>query len=526
MTSDARHSHTPPHGDGRAFWALAIALFIAAVVVRAVSLDGFPALIHNDESATAIYIAPVFLKEKPDPILYGFNNYGAHPNFGAWLTSLYIKGFGESSVWSIRMGSMVCGSLSILFFALFVRDWMGARMMLLFLASVLPFHLHVHYSRTGFIYIHAALFVALVSYLFGRFIKKPTVVRALILGGALGLALLVYSATQVLPAAVGLGTLAFLLSRGGREQLGRRPALKGLLLLVVMGLGFFAAIVQHIMFIVENGYRSRLLDQLVIKSEGPPYWVQCLGPAVSKVEVYFINLFRTLGFFYTSDASNQYGCGPQLERYGGIIAIVGASLVLLRAFALDARAIYVATLAVATVLGSALMVEANFSPHFVAYGLLIPFACAVGVDGAFRMLRVRSPWVVGVLSLALFAVWTNWNAHLYFAMNSKRKTLDTFIHHLPIPRDSLKSMANFTNFITDFGESFYALRYPAAKGYKAASTNSPSQTMEFVSTQQCPCLVVVDKTLAEGVAGALTSGGKKFQRFPQERVEVDIFYVE
>jgi hypothetical protein len=242
--------------------------------------------------------------------------------------------------------------------------------------------------------------------------------------------------------------------------------------------------------------------------------------------VYFINLLKTLGFFVTADSSNQYGCGPQLEVYAGAVAIFGVALLVLKAVKLDVRAIYIVTLAVSTVLGSALMVEANFSPHFVVFGLLIPFVCALGVDGAFRVVRVRSPWVVGVLSLALFAVWTKWNVESYLALNSKRKTLDTFIHHLPIPRDSLKSMGNFTNLITDFGESFYTLRYPAATGYKAPSTNSPAQTIEFVTTKECPCLVVVDRPLADGVAGALTSGGRRFQRFPQERVEADVFYIE
>lgn len=526
MTPDLHQLRYPSHGRGRLFWLTALVLFIAAVAARSLYLDSFPALIHNDESATAVYIAPAFLKERPDPILYGFNNYGAHPNFGAWLTSLYIKGFGESSVWSIRMGSMVCGSLSILFFALFVRNWLGPRMTLLFLASVLPFHLHLHYSRTGFIYIHATLFIALVTYLFGRFVKKPTVLRSLILGLTLGLALLVYSATQVLPAAVGLGALVFLFSRRGRETLGNRAGLKALALLLVMGIGFFAAIGQHIMFILENGYRSRLLDQLVIKSEGMPHWVQCLGPAVPKYEVYFINLLKTLGFFTTADASNQYGCGAQLEIIAGIVALFGTLTLMVRAVRLDACAIYIVTLATATILGSALMVEANFSPHFVVYGLLIPFACALGVDGAFQAFRLRSPWIIGLVSLGLFGAWSKWNVDYYLALNAKRKTLDTLIHHLPIPRESLKSMANFTTLITDFGESFYTLRYPAAKGYKSPSENPTAQTLEFITSKECPCLVVVQRAHSEGVAQALGGAGRKFQRFPQERVEAEIFYIE
>jgi hypothetical protein len=132
---------------------LAVVLLLAGICVRVLYLDEPPASIHNDESGTVIDMTPPFLTEPPEPIRWGQNNLGGHANFDAWMTSLSVKYSGGKTLWANRMGSMVCGVLSILFGALFVRSWLGLRAMVFFLVGVVPFHLHLPFLRTGFIYI-------------------------------------------------------------------------------------------------------------------------------------------------------------------------------------------------------------------------------------------------------------------------------------------------------------------------------------------------------------------------------------
>ena len=529
MKSSSPHS-TDQLKDSLILWLLAVALFVLATMVRSLYLDEVPAFIHNDESATAIYITPPFFSEPADSPMWGQNNYGGHANFGAWLASLYLRTFGGKTLWAIRMGSMVCGVLSILFGALFVRSWMGLRAMVFFLVAVLPFHLHVHYSRTGYIYMQAALFIALVAFVFGRFVQRPSAFNGFLLGLSTGFALMVYSATHVLVGVLGVGVVVALLSPTARETFGasRLPRSVGSLVAIVVGL--ICATGQYVYHALINGHTSRFMQQTVLRDEYRAEFNRATGGDFSTAHVVWANFKRTLTFFLEGDRAGQYGFShPPLEVVSYAVFLFGLLVLLYRSFRLDARALFVMLLGIATLVGASLMIEASFSPHFIAFALVIPLAGAVALEAICRIARVRSPILSALMAVIVLVPWARWNYTVYADFDQRKQTLDTLIMHLPIPRESVKTIVNYTPLITDLSESFYMLRYPNAKGSRVQANDTfdaSKHIMDLITAQACPCLVVVPQGNYATVISSLSAVDKHFREFSFDRLEAKVVYIE
>ena len=529
---DSRPNSASPEPPPRecALWMVAAVVFVLGILARSVYLEELPAYIHNDESATAIYITPPFFNNPPDPIMFGQNNYGGHANFGAWLASLYLRAFGGKTLWAIRMGSMVCGVLSLLFGALLVRSWLGLRAMVFFLAAVVPFHLHIHYSRTGFIYMQAALFVALVGYLFASFARKPSLLNGLLLGVTTGFSLMVYSATQVLLGVLSIGVPVVLLSKTSREYYGKAAVAKGIgaALAVVAGTAIsFGSFVYHA---YTGGFSSRFLAQSIFQGHLGRSLVQELWQDASLRERVTENLKSTASFFWAGDASNQYGfIGPMLENISYTVVLFGCVVLLYRCVRFDAVALFVTALSVATIIGSGLMIEKNFSPHFVAFGLILPMVGALGLETACRFLRLRAPlWGAGI-AILLFIPWSYWNCNYYLGFDSRKRNLDTFILQLPIARESVKNVVNYTPLITDFSESFYMLRYPHTKFVKRVEVPNldvMSDATAFITPPACPCLLILPHEQYAGFIQSLISSNRGFKEFSFDPAAAKMVYVE
>jgi 4-amino-4-deoxy-L-arabinose transferase-like glycosyltransferase len=513
------------HSDGRGrglyfVWLVIVALFALGVFLRAYHLEDIPTYIHNDESAQAIYVTAPFFESNPPSPMWGFNNFGRHPNFGAWLTTMSVKWLGGKTLLSIRLGSMIFGVLSILFFTLFVRSWLGLQTAIFFLAAIAPFHLHVFYSRTGFHYIHAATFSALVSFLFARVVRNPSVKNSVLLGIGLGFALMVYAATLVLPAVVVLSLLPLVFSASLREQYkGKR--LKGLaIVLVAIMAGTLISMGQHLYFIYQAGFSSRLDSQSVLQRVP----IEQRGGFLSHLDIVWAGLERTLFFFFHSDGAGQYGYyGAPLEIVSYSLAGIGLLALLYRCVRLDPNAIYVLALGVATVAGSALMIEANFSPHLIIFALLIPLLCAMGVSTLCQMLRIRSLVLSAILSIVVIVPWVRWNYDFVVTRDERKIDLDTFLLRLPIDRNSIATLMNFTPFYANLKESFFQLRYPNARAKEISPGDIPQQLSEVPVNQTCPCLVIVPRAATQAASQKLIQSSRAFQVFNVPRYEADVF---
>jgi hypothetical protein len=101
--------------------------------------------------------------------------------------------------------------------------------------------------------------------------------------------------------------------------------------------------------------------------------------------------------------------------------------------------------------------------------------------------------------------------------------------HLPIPRESVKTIVNYTPLITDLSESFYMLRYPNAKGSRVQVNDTfdvPKHIMDLTTAQACPCLVVIPQGNYATVISSLSAGDKHFREFSFDRIEAKIVYIE
>jgi hypothetical protein len=175
------------------------------------------------------------------------------------------------------------------------------------------------------------------------------------------------------------------------------------------------------------------------------------------------------------------------------------------------------------------MVERNFAPHLVAFGIILPVVAAVALETACQITRISSPRVAAIMAIGLLIPWANWNYGLYTDLDRGKRNFDTFVLHLPIQRELVKKIVNYSALHMDLAESFYMLRYPNAKGLQIAATTTgdlPTQVSQLVESAECPCIVVVPAEQYAGVLRVVESSGRIFREFPKGAPEVNILYVE
>lgn len=530
MTNSGDSPLPPSTGHPAPLWVVGIVTLFLGVLARGLYLEELPAYIHNDESATAIYITPPFFADPPDPIMWGQNNFGGHANFGAWLASLSVRYFGGKTLWAIRQGSMVCGVLSIIFGALFVRSWLGLRAMAFFLVCVVPFHLHAHFSRTGFIYMQAVLFISLVAFCFGRFAKRPSLGNGLALGIMTGFALMVYSATHVLVAVVPLSVLAVLRSKTAKEYTRQHHVKKSLGAIVAFMVGLSLSFGQFAYHVYSGGFSSRFGQQSIFREEVRREASQNAGRDISYTELAYENLKSTVSFFWAGDSSVQYGLTERpLERFSYATLLIGFGILLVKCLRFEPCAVFLVTLVGGTLAGSSLMVERNFAPHLVAYSLLLPMVAALALETTCSALKLRWNLLGALVAIAILIPWANWNYELYTGFDKKKRNLDTMILHLPIQRTGVKSIVNYSSSITDLAESFYMLRYPNAKTLKLGESKGldiPTHVSRLMTSRECPCLAVVPLGVVGEVERSIKGSGRDFTEFSFEPVEAKVVYID
>jgi hypothetical protein len=279
----------------------------------------------------------------------------------------------------------------------------------------------------------------------------------------------------------------------------------------------------HLYHIAQIGFSSRLDSQSVLNKIP----IEQRGGYASHLDLVWDNIQRTVLFFYESDAAGQYGyLAKPLEAYSYVAAGLGFFVIVYRSLRLDPHAIYVLVLASATIVGSALMIEGNFSPHLIAFSLLIPLAGAMGVSLVCDVLRIRSILLTGVLSICLLVPWTKWNYDFISSRESRRYNMDTHILHLPIDREMVKTTVNFTPFYGDLSESFYRLQYPVAKPLKVEVGDVPQQVLDLYAEQRCPCLIIVNRAVSNTLMQRLQHEERSFTHHPVPRSEADVFVIK
>lgn len=495
-------------------------------------LSEFPQQVHNDESSSIVEGIMYFMPGgKGGWALFG-SAFGGHPSLSYWLNALPSRVIGEVSLWSARLGAALAGSVSLVFLALFVLKSFGRRVAIFFLIFIVPYHFHVHFSRTAFPYIHALLGMGLVSYFFVSFLRSPSVTMALATGATMGLAALAYPATHVLPAAMAVAVVIRvwpdLIKRDGAG----RGSLKVLGMMICFVVGLLATMGPHIIYSYRYGYSSRLTQTFVlhehnIRHLGP----QTGNPDVTPAGVVWFNMQRTARIFYSGDTAEQFQFHENpFPLWGAVLAAFGALVLVGKAFRRDPVAIYLVVAGVVTFVASGLMVEGNFSPHLLLFAAITPIAMAVGLDKLVGWMRIKHLAILVPLSALVCAVWAYWNWGFYNrVVSTERSRLTravTYILRLPINTKEVATVVGAAGVDVYPNESYYKLMYPRSKQFQLPKDAPVGQVVELVVRGNGPAVLVEDEGSAQMTQMELEKLGKKVQVYRPPQFPAVYLYVE
>lgn len=487
-------------------------LIVASAFVRIPYLTHYPPQVHNDEAATGIYILELI--KSAGWALYG-TTWG-HPNLNFWISSIPTKLTGETSVWTIRLMSAVAGVLSLVFFGAAVALWKGRRASLIFLLFTTPFHIHAHYSRTGFIYNHAILSISLTTLLFVLMLRNPTPIRRFVLGLSLGLAILVYPVTQVVPfALIGTAVAIHILATWNPIKV-CALCLRDWKAFTLILCGFLAGCGAQVIFWFQNGYESRVRSQFFLLPGPRKHLEGVMGGPSSPLEIWWFNVKQTAMFFYHGDLAAQYGFfKPPLAPAMAALAILGVFIMIVRSFKRDRFSILVLLTSIGTFLGSTLLVEGDFSPHLIVFGLYLPLFCAVGCDFLWSAIRINQPMLITPVMLGVGVWWALWNFN-YYEENVKRwkQYRVTYILNLPIDTKAVRSLISMSKYPESLEESFYSLVFPNASTHILnPSSDSGQVILDIGERSGLPALAVVDPEQEPAVVAKLSEARRKVSAF-------------
>ena len=190
-------------------------------------------------------------------------------------------------------------------FSLAILRLYGHRTMALFLVAVGPYFFHIHYSRSGYTYIHAALFMAFICWSFARFQQKLSIGSALVAGAILGLSVMTYSASYILPAPFACAMLWVFLSSDFRARFVEHRLRNALRLGFVSLLGFLLVLTPQIIYTIIHGFStsSRLRSQSLFVHVGE---ADLFSSIVVFLMKYWELLVRTCAVFFQADSAHQW----------------------------------------------------------------------------------------------------------------------------------------------------------------------------------------------------------------------------
>ena len=507
-------------------------LFSAAAAVRLVGLSTFPMQLHNDESAMVIHGYKPILENPKGISLYG-TSFSGHPNFGYLLAAVPTMITGEYSRLMVRISSAVMGVMSLLMFALFVNRAWGRAASLTFLAFAVTYHFHVHYSRTGFHYIHATFFMGIVSYLFARAVQSASLIWAGILGLAMGFGALVYPATQVLPFAMIVAVIFGVMPAPSMVSSVWRHPLRTLGLMGTFLVGLAISFGPQALYSYSQGtFNSRLQHTFILHAHNVKHLApQMEGIPVNMPGVIYFNLLRTLRFFFASDTGEQYNFVENpLPVWGTAFLVLGLLVLVWRSLKRDVFSIYILVVSLLTLTASTLMIEANFSPHLILFTLITPVMCSLGFQAVLKAVRVRGVALTSLVTVCVMLAWAHWNWGYYNKMmdpyRSRLNDTENWLFNLPIGSSQVKQLVNLSKRDFHFDESYYELTFPAAHGSKVPGEQGTAPVDAFLVKNQCPCIFIVDVAQGPSWEDHLIKGGRKVSRFDYTRQPVSFLHVE
>ncbi len=243
--------------------------------------------------------------------------WSGQPNWSFVGNALALRVWGENIV-SIRMISVLTGSLSILTVYLLARELFNSRIGLIAAGFLAGFPYHLHFSRLGVHNIVDSLTVTLTLWLVLRAARKGNKLAYVLAGIASGLTIYTYVGSRlVLALAFGTGLILLLNHRGFLKENWRQIlTFFGVLILTMGPMAFYFAI--H-----PDQFMTRIGQESILSNNWIGQEAERLGVSVWNV---LLSQFTKSTLVYISQPAygNFFGSPqPYLTVFGSILGLLG-----------------------------------------------------------------------------------------------------------------------------------------------------------------------------------------------------------
>jgi len=442
-----------------------VVVLLAAALLRAVAIEHYPIVLHNDEMNCLIE-ARGFLESNIALFDIGWFNC---PNLGFFLTSLPLRVLGPTLL-GLRLGSAFLGLVSLIATYLLVRRLFGVRPALLLLLLTTPFHWHLHFSRTGFHYMQAASLTAVAVLLFAIAVDRRSPVLFGCAGVMNGIAWQTYYAAWFTPLILGGWAFARLLS--DREK--GKIAVKGFAVSMVL---FIVTLAPLLAFYVKlpDGVTSRPNAVFLLSDYNRQHVTHSFGTAdpAKLLAISASDLGRLL-VGEVGDSSRQYGLqGRFIDPFLLPLLLAGLAYALTLVLRPGGQLLWIWFLG-SMIAGGLLTIDAPFTPRLIGVTTIVLLFPALLIDRILKVLRLAgNRWLMAgsYAALGVILVCSSWwNLHTTFIRYPKMSGVSNrdYIVRLATDLGNVRTIVNFSD-RENFGHEAYQALLPHVRGMNAPS---------------------------------------------------------
>jgi 4-amino-4-deoxy-L-arabinose transferase-like glycosyltransferase len=388
--------------------AALVLLVVAAFCLRFINVALFPYGVEGDEAGYGIVFNNMNHVPQLMQNIFRFNNVGVALY---WLGAFFMKLFGVS-VLTLRLASVVYGTLSILtfyFMARLVLRWQAA---LLGAVALTVSTWHLHYSRFGHLNISQVFVQSACFYFFWKGMLSKRLRYFAVGGLCLGLAFMAHTAGKLVPFFF-FGFLVYL-ALVHPKALARRTA--GILIFFLVSWATVAPVMTYYLKFPLQG-TGRIKEVSIMNNQNSNAPADAIAGAAANFRVSML-MFNQTGDFRSRD--NPLAPQPMLDHWSGVLFLLGFGFALYH----WKRPLYAFMLLAffGTLSASVISVEAPQSLRTAGNIPIVYFFVAVFFDRALDLGR-RAWAAMGeklvLLGLAvLLGIMANSNLHRYFDNNN------------------------------------------------------------------------------------------------------------
>lgn len=390
-------------------------ILILAAILRTANLTTHPFQVHGDEAEMGLAALSILHGTYPNLVGVGWYDLPLL-SFIFPIPSFFLFG---ANLFSLRLTSVVLGLVSIYILYILIKLLTENRMLALSSAFILAVSsLHIHYSRTGYHYMQAVVFVLLTFYFFWRAIIKRDLNFFTYSGFATGLSLQVYYAARITLLILSIFVLTKIIMhhRIKTYWMAFKYFIFGLL---------FSFLPMFIFFLQnKETFFSRTQQVLIFNN------IDHLSTVYGTSDIMLIiynQIVRTLSFFFGgADATLQYG-----YRFGGFDIITSsfffAGLILLITLRLlkNVDFFFMVIWVMAMFVSVILTIDVPSSPRILPILPVVSFIAAYCMYTLFHYLRKHRlryvPYIFIVLTLTTITIL---NVRMYFVIYSKTQPIN------------------------------------------------------------------------------------------------------